>query len=69
MYLVEVRYAGQDFAEPMAELRAWLDACRIEPSLFTLNITSKDIVFRLRFATATDADAVLCAFGAQSSTR
>ena len=63
MHLVEVRYTGQDLAAPMAELRDWFDVRQIEPSLFTMNITSKDVVFRLQFATATDADAVMRAFG------
>jgi hypothetical protein len=32
MYLVEVRYTGEDLAGPMAELREWLDLRQIEPS-------------------------------------
>ena len=65
MYLVEVRYTGEDLAGPMAELREWLDLRQIETSLFTMHITSKSIVFRLRVSTAIDADAVLSAFGGQ----
>ena len=66
MYLVEVLYAGPDLAGPMAELREWLDMHQIEPSLFTMTIGSKNVIFRLQFAAAADADAVLRAFDGQT---
>ena len=34
MYIVEVRRDGDGLAEPMAQIRTWLDHERIQPNVF-----------------------------------
>ena len=64
MHVVEVRHDGDALAGPMAAMRDWLDAHRIEPSLFNMSIGSKSVVFRLEFHSAGEAAAFARAFDA-----
>ena len=69
MHVVEVRHDGDALAGPMAAMRDWLDAHRIEPSLFNMSIGSKSVVFRLEFHTAGEAAAFARAFDAERMDR
>ena len=61
-YLVEVRRIGCNLAEPMAEMRAWLDRTGIEPALFDHSVGGAGIAFRLTFRSEGSAAAFAEAF-------
>ena len=42
MYVVEFRQDGDGLAEPMADIRTWLDHQRIQPSVFRLSLAASD---------------------------
>jgi len=65
MYIVEFRQNGDDLAEPMAQLRTWLDHQRIQPSVFRLSLITECTVFRLEFKALGEAEAFARAFGGQ----
>ena len=65
MYIVEFHHNGDGLAEPMAQIRVWLDRERIEPSVFQLALVAGGTIFRLEFKTARDAEALARAFGGQ----
>ena len=63
MHIVEVRRDG--LAEPMAQIRTWLDHERIQPDLFRLSLAAGGTIFRLEFKIASEAGAFARAFEAQ----
>jgi hypothetical protein len=65
MYIVEFRHEGDGLAEPMAQIRTWLDHQRIQPSVFRLSLAIDGTTFRLEFKAASDAEAFAHAFGGQ----
>ena len=65
MHVVEVRRDGDGLAEPMADIRTWLDHQRIQPSVFRLSLTPGATVFHLEFKAASDAEAFAQAFDGQ----
>src|SRR5947208_3233949 len=70
MYVVEFRHDGDGLAEPMADIRSWLDHQRIQPSVFQLSLIPRATIFHLEFKAASDAEAFAQAFaGDRKSTR
>jgi len=65
MYIVEIRRHGDGLAEPMEEIRTWLDRKRIQPSLFRLSLVSGATIIRVEFNAARDAEAFAHAFAGQ----
>ena len=65
MYIVEVRHNGDGLAEPMADIRTWLDHQRIQPSVFRLSLMPGGTIFHLEFRAASDAEAFARALGGQ----
>ena len=65
MYVVEFRHDGDGLAEPMADIRTWLDHQRIQPSVFRLSLMPGSTIFHLELRTASDAEAFARAFGGQ----
>ena len=62
MHIVEVHRDGDDLAAPMAEMRSWLDAARIQPAIFRLSLIPGSTIFRLEFKAASEAEAFARAF-------
>ena len=65
MYVVEFRHDGDGLAEPMADIRSWLDHQRIQPSVFQLSLIPRATIFHLEFKAAIDAEAFARAFDGQ----
>src|SRR2546421_7205897 len=65
MYVVEIRRDGDGLAEPMAQIRTWLDRKRIQPNVFRLSLMAGATIFRVEFGAASDAEAFARAFGGQ----
>ena len=65
MYIVEVRHNGDGLAEPMADIRTWLDHQRIQPSVFRLSLMPEGTMFHLEFKAASDAEVFARAFDGQ----
>src|SRR5437588_11656063 len=65
MYVVQFRHDGDDLAEPMADIRTWLDHQRMQPSVFRLSLISGATIFRLEFKDASDAETFAEAFDGQ----
>ena len=65
MYVVEFRHDGDGLAEPMADIRTWLDHQRIQPSVFRLSLMPEGTIFHLEFRAASDAEALAHVFGGQ----
>src|SRR5438874_13632752 len=65
MYVVQFRHDGDDLAEPMADIRTWLDHQHIQPSVFRLSLISGATIFRLEFKGASDAETFAEAFDGQ----
>ena len=65
MYVVEFRHDGDGLAEPMADIRTWLDHQRIQPSVFRLSLMPGGTTFHLEFKGASDAEAFAQAFAGQ----
>ena len=65
MYVVEFRHDGDGLAEPMADIRTWLDHQRIQPSVFQLSLIPRATIFHLEFKAASDAEAFAEAFDGQ----
>ena len=65
MYVVEFRHDGDGLAEPMADIRTWLDQQRIQPSVFRLSLMPGGTIFHLEFKAASDAEAFAEAFDGQ----
>jgi len=65
MYVVEFRHDGDGLAEPMADIRTWLDHQRIQPSVFQLSLIPRATIFHLEFKVASDAEAFAQGFDGQ----
>jgi hypothetical protein len=65
MYVVEIPCKGDDLAEPMGQMRVWLDNERVEPSVFRLSLVAGGTIFRLEFKTVREAEMVARAFGGE----
>ena len=65
MYIVEVRHDGDGLAEPMADIRTWLDHQRIQLSVFRMSLVLGATIFHLEFKAATDAETFARAFDGQ----
>ena len=65
MYVVQFRHDGDGLAEPMADIRTWLDHQRIQPSVFQLSLIPRATIFHLEFKAASDAEAVAQRFDGQ----
>jgi hypothetical protein len=65
MYIVEVRLGGDGLAQPMADIRTWLDHQRIQPSVFRISLMPGGTIFHLEFKAASDAEVFAQAFGGQ----
>ena len=66
MHRVEIRRQCQGLGEPMAQMRTWLDARRVTPTLVELSfLPGKAIRFRLTFQNATEAASFAQAFGGE----
>jgi hypothetical protein len=65
MYVVEFYYEGDGLAEPMAEIRTWLDREHIQPSVYRLSLIPGGTIFRLEFKTVGEAEAFARAFDGQ----
>jgi hypothetical protein len=65
MYIVEIGHDGDGLAEPMAQIRTWLDHEHIQPTVFRLSLLPESTIFRLEFKALSEAEAVARAFGAQ----
>jgi hypothetical protein len=63
MYIVEVRRDA--LAQPMGEMRAWLDAHRIDLKVFKTTIGTNYVAFRLEFQSASEAADFAHAFDGQ----
>lgn len=63
MYIVQLRHDGDGLAEPMAQIRTWLDHQGIQPDAFRLSVVAGGTIFCLEFKTANAADAFVRAFG------
>ena len=65
MYIVEIWHEGDALAEPMTQIRTWLDHEHIQPSVFRLSLLPGGTVFRLEFNIVCEAEAVARAFAGQ----
>ena len=58
MHIVEVRRDGDALAGPMTEMRDWLDAHSIAPTLFKMSIALRNVVNRCTERLAKHADRI-----------
>jgi hypothetical protein len=65
MHAVEFFHEGDGLAEPMEQIRTWLDHERIQPSVFRLSLISGGTVFRVEFNARREAEAFARAFGGE----
>jgi len=65
MYIVEISHEGDALAEPMTQIRTWLDHEHIQPSVSRLSLLPGGTVFRLEFNIVCEAEAVPRAFVGQ----
>jgi hypothetical protein len=65
MHIVEIRHNGDGLAEPMAQIRTWLDHQQIVPSIFRLSLVPQGTIFRLEFKILSEAEVFAEAFGGQ----
>ena len=63
MYAVEFFHEGDGLAEPMEQIRTWLDHEHVQPSIFRLSLVRGGKIFRLDFNAVSEAEAFLQAFG------
>ena len=61
MHIVEIHRDSDALAGPMEQMRTWLDAKGIQPTLFRL--TAQGTTFRLEFVLANEAAAFARALG------
>ena len=62
MYAVEYFHGGDVLAEPMEQIRTWLDHERIQPSVFQLSLIPGGTIFHLEFNAVSEAEAFTRAF-------
>jgi hypothetical protein len=65
MYAVEFFHEGDGLAEPMEQIRTWLDHEHVQPSVFRLSLMLGGTVFRVEFNAMREAEAFARAFGGQ----
>jgi hypothetical protein len=65
MYIVEIHSDGEGLAQPMEQVRTWLDHQKIQPSVFRLSLAPGGTIFRLEFKATSDAEAFAGAFAGQ----
>ena len=63
MYVAEIHHNGDGLAEPMEQIRTWLDHEHVQPSIFRLSLMPGGTVFRVEFNAMREAEAFLQAFG------
>ena len=63
MYVAEIHHNGDGLAEPMEQIRTWLDHEHVQPSIFRLSLVRGGTIFRLDFNAVSEAEAFLQAFG------
>lgn len=63
MYIVEIRRDNDAIAGPMTQMRTWLDAKGIQPSVFRLSLMAEETIFRVEFVLAREAAAFARALG------
>ena len=65
MYAVEFFHEGDGLAEPMEQIRTWLDHEHIQPSVFRLSLIPGGTVFHVEFNAMEEAEAFARAFDGQ----
>jgi hypothetical protein len=65
MYAVEFFHEGDGLAEPMEQIRTWLDHEQIQPSVFRLSLIPGGTVSRVEFNAMEEAEAFARAFDGQ----
>ena len=63
MRTVEIRVHRQKLTERMAMMRVWLDEHRFEPSTFVCRDVEEDVLVRIEFKVADEAEAFASRFG------
>jgi hypothetical protein len=63
MRTVEMRVQPSELSRLMAEMRVWLDERRFEPSSFTFHDSGADMLVRIDFKVAAEAEAFAQRFG------
>jgi hypothetical protein len=63
MRSVEMRLLPQELSRTMAAMRIWLDERRFEPSSFTSRDSGAEVLVRVDFKVAEEADAFAQRFG------
>jgi len=62
VHIVEVRRDGEALATPMVQMQTWLDAARIQPTIFRMSLLPGGTIFRVEFMAASEAEAFARAF-------
>ena len=65
MFIVKFFHQGDGLAEPMEQMRTWLDNEHVQPSVFRLSLIPGGTVFRMEFNAICEAEAFARAFGGQ----
>ena len=65
MYAVEFFHEGDGLAEPMEQIRTWLDHEHVQPSIFRLSLMPGGTVFRVEFYAMREAEAFARAFSGE----
>jgi hypothetical protein len=65
MYAVEFFHEGDGLAEPMEQIRTWLDHEHVQPSVFRLSLMPGGTVFRVEFNAMGETEAFARAFGGE----
>jgi hypothetical protein len=64
-YIAEIHHNGDGLAEPMEQIRTWLNHAHSQPSVFRLSLIPGGTIFRLEFNAVSEAEAFARAFGGQ----
>jgi hypothetical protein len=65
MYAVEFFHEGDGLAEPMEQIRTWLDHEHVQPSVFRLSLMPGGTVFRVEFNAMGETEAFARAFAGE----
>ncbi len=63
LYVVEIRFAGENFKEVILRVRGWLNCENVQPSTFRYWLSEPDSVMRVNFEFEEQAQAFARAFG------
>src|SRR6266540_4125089 len=63
LYVVEIRFAGENFKEVISRVRGWLNCENAQPSTFRYWLSEPDSVMRVNFEFEEQAQAFARAFG------